>query len=102
MLKNIRTLALRTHITPFGPYVRAADRMYFSIDRAMGFKISANYIFKYIIISDIRTGTKSIQLVLQMLVIGDEAPFVLLSHKMKSDDLQSSLKHPTFYKNRYL
>ena len=36
MLKNIQTLALRTDLTPFGPYVSAAVRMFFSIDRAIG------------------------------------------------------------------
>ena len=36
MLKNIRTLALHTDITPFGPYVRAAVRIFFSIDYTVG------------------------------------------------------------------
>ena len=36
MLKNIRTSALCTDLTPFRPYVRAAVRIFFSIDRAIG------------------------------------------------------------------
>ena len=35
MLKNIRTLALCTDLTPFRPYVRAVVRIFFRIDRAI-------------------------------------------------------------------
>ena len=36
MLKNIWTLALCKDLTPFRPYVRAAVRIFFRIDRAIG------------------------------------------------------------------
>ena len=45
-----------------------------------------------------RTGTKAILFILQILSLGIEASFIPLSHNMKIVDHQSSLKHPTFHK----
>ena len=53
---------------------------------------------KFRIMTGIRTSTKSIVFVLQMLSIGVEASVLPLSHNMNSIDHQSSLKHPTLHR----